>query len=174
MQKIIQIWARDTNFLGSQQYSVSLWLARSLRWETTDTSWHQTILKTQSLEKGNGLGKAVPLVGDGAGIDIKTFLKFQIHFTPKVSQYLHKYFWGFSFYSCKHIQLVPGWFIKITLQDSHLYEISMIVKLLHVENTMVVARGKCERNGELLFNRYKISVILDESVLGNCYTTWCL
>ena len=50
----------------------------------------------------------------------------------------------------------------------HLYELSKI-DLLEAQSRMVVAR-----DGKLLINRYKVSVMQNEQVLAICYTTLCL
>ena len=47
------------------------------------------------------------------------------------------------------------------------YEILRVIKLIEIENRMIVARGWVEggRNGKLLFDGYRVSVLQDEKVL---------
>ena len=53
---------------------------------------------------------------------------------------------------------------------SHLYEESEIVKLIEAKSRMVVSRDCGKGNGELLFDEYKVSVMLDEYALQICCT----
>lgn len=55
---------------------------------------------------------------------------------------------------------------------THLHEVSKIIKIIAAESRIVVARGG--KNGQLLFNMYKIPIMQYEEVLENCCATLCL
>ena len=45
---------------------------------------------------------------------------------------------------------------------SHIYEVIKIDKFIETENRIMIFRGKGRENGELLFNKFKISLRQDE------------
>ena len=55
----------------------------------------------------------------------------------------------------------------------HLREVPEIVKLIETDTKMLVAKGRVrwEQHQELLFDRYLVSIILEEKGLESCSTT---